>query len=335
MYARYAYNTATAKQLLDDLVTLFTSTTTPDLSTLTSCVAAASTITTQYDQAGWTLFDTPDANSYVLQAPVYDNATKFKYLYLSVATAGFLQMVVFDDWDATAHTGTYPSVANGVSATPTSNDSPPIALNSQNTLYISANARRIIIYSLIGTGYSGPYGVAERSRVGAWDTASNMYCNTVHFGGVYYISNYAVMAMKVPYIVNASSPGLPFITNPTLSLSTVWGYANSNTASIGSYFSDGSLNSVNAYGWGGDDLGFVPAKGISSANASKNTSYALTRLNVAGTYNYANEGGSLSDASSIFLLPRDAGNPEDTVLADGTTYILMGQSYGRFVLPNG
>lgn len=79
----------------------------------------------------------------------------------------------------------------------------------------------------------------------------------------------------------------------------------------------------------------MPPKGISSANALKNSSYALTRLSIVGMYNYANEGGSLSDVSGIFLLPRDTGNAEDTVSADGTTYILMGNSYGRFVMPNG
>lgn len=192
---------------------------------------AASTITTQYDQAGWTLFDTPDANSYVLQAPVYDNATKFKYLYLSVATAGFLQMVVFDDWDATAHTGTYPSIVNGTAAVPTSKDSPPIALNSQNTLYISVNPRRIIVYSLIGTGYTGPYGIAERSRIGACDTSTNAYCNTIHLGGLNYYSGYPSISLKTPYTVNAAVTGLPFLTNLNLNLITIWGFAITGGAS--------------------------------------------------------------------------------------------------------
>lgn len=335
MYLRYTYNTATAKQLLDDLKTIFTSTTTPTLSALPSCVVANSVVTTAYDQAGWTLFDTPDANSYVLQSPVYDNATKFKYLYLSVATAGYLYMCVFDGWNATAHTGTYPSVTNGATDVPTALNSPPIVLNSQATLYISVNARRIIMYSLIGTGWTGPYGIAERSRIGAWDTSTNAYCNSLHFGGINSHSGYAGMSLTTPYSVNAASSGLPLVAMPTLTLASIWGFATFGSSN-GLYFSDGTTNISQAqvYNYQGN-LGWVPPAGISSANASKNPSYALTRLNVAGMYNYANEGGSISDASGIFLLPRNAGNPEDTVLADGTTYILMGTSYGRFVLPNG
>ncbi len=190
------------------------------------------------------------------------------------------------------------------------------------------------MYSLIGTGWVGPYGIAERSRVGAWDTATNAYCNSVHFGGTGLTGSYPGMSITSPYSVNVAATGLPFAAPQKHNITSIWGFA-SPPSNTGYYFCNGIGYIQTADGVSGADLGWVPPAGISSANASKNPSYALTRLNIASIYSYANEGGSLSDVSGIFLLPRNTGNPEDTVLADGTTYILMGTSYGRFALPNG
>ena len=322
MYCRYVYNTASANTLLTDLTTLLTSTTTPTLTSLTSCVSANSVITTQYSQAGWTVHDNPDANSVVLKAPVFDIATKFKYLYLSVATAGYLMIRLFDGWDATAHTGTYPAVTSGVSAAASTTYDLAIVLNTQATIYISASPRAIALWGLIGTTNSGVYGCFERSRVGAWDTPANAFCNYAQFkynGGHTY-----------PYLINASQAGQPKSFNVDVGYSSVWGEMTSDGI-YGAFADDTRANNASAV----NSRCFCLNQNVTGSNSLLGNSYPLTRVNSSAQKTLANECGSLSDVSNFYVLPYATGNVEDTINASGTTYILLGEPDNRFAVLNG
>ncbi len=333
MYVRYTYNATTQLALMNDLVTLLTSATAPTLSALPTCISASSVINTSLTLGGWTLHDTPDANSVVLKAPVFDNVNNFKYLYINAATAGYLVTHLFDTWDAVAHTGTYPAIAGGVSAAVSNLNGIPIVLSAQSTLYIYASPRAVIIYSLIGTTWTGPYGCSERSRIGAWDTVTNAFNNTIQWVNCTVNSGYPTNRIYAPYVINAATAGQPKVASFVLGFTTIWGYFyNAGVSSgSGSYY----CPYIDARGYAGANIGHLPPANTSSSNALLGSCYALTRLNVSSIYNYSNEGGSLSDASGIYVLPLNVGNPEDTVSAEGNMFILMGTAYARLVVPMG
>lgn len=322
MYCKYTYNATTATALLADLVTLLTSTTTPTLSSLTTCVTTNSSISTQYSQSGWAVFDTPDANSVVLSAPVFDNSSKFKYLYLSVATAGFIMVRLFDEWDAVAHTGTWPAVTGGISTAANTTNDIPIVLSTQATLYIHASPRAINVWSLIGTSLSGNYGCVERSRVGAWDTTTNAFCNTLQ---TIHITNYNYLL--APYVVNAASVGQPKVASVSVPYTSIWGYSGPNSSFV--FFDGNGLVSAVRF------CTYIQPQNYTSSNASLTNAYALTRINAGGLVSYSNEMGSISDVCDIYVIPFNTGNQEDTIVAGTTTYILLGANGGRLVVPMG
>lgn len=326
MYVIYSYNATTAQALLNDLVTLLTNTAGTDLTTLTTCVSAASSIDVTYNFGGWTLHDTPAAGEVVLKAPVYDNPNKFKYMYLDVLTAGYINVILYDAWDAVAHTGTYPAtqILYTPYSTPSVDYAIPILTGTQATLYISASPRNMVFYANNGSSLYGPYGCAERSRFGAWDTPTNAFCNTVQFTNVQ-ITIGCGISILLPYVVNVNVAGTSIISkllqsSSRIGLSSIWGGGNSTQ-----YLTNGQVAS-SSNTW----AGYYVGSQTMSADQNLLGSYALTKINLAPLSLYGFEGGSLSDASDIYVLPYNVGNNGDTISANGKNFVQLGTPKNRF-----
>lgn len=107
MYAIYTPTlTATAANVLADLVLIFTGTTNTALLS-GGCDIANTTILTTYNVAGWTVHDAAaGTNKVVLKAPCAHDATIFKYVSIDTNTAGLVKLDMHQGWDAGTHTST-------------------------------------------------------------------------------------------------------------------------------------------------------------------------------------------------------------------------------------
>lgn len=181
MYAKYVSQSGASRaNVVADIVAILSGTT--DKTTLSAdCVQASTEIIATGTAAGWTVHDaTVGTNKQVIKAPFADDATKHKYLLLDFNTnTSYLYINGFEDWDATAHTGT-----NQLDPTVTYYHHQYANVASyEMTFHISASARHMIILTYQGTTrkgtYSsagqGPSGIFERSRMLPWDTVANGY----------------------------------------------------------------------------------------------------------------------------------------------------------------
>jgi hypothetical protein len=173
MFATYTYtSTATAGNVLNDIVSILTGTT--DKATLSaSCDQANTTITSTY-AAGWTLHDaSAGTNAKCIKAPLADDPTKYKYVVIDTNGSTYVLSKVYETWDETGHTGT--NLADG-SATSSANQQ--LALTAGGTLYIGATARYCCFTAQTttsfgsSTGNNSLTGCFERTRMGVWDTVA-------------------------------------------------------------------------------------------------------------------------------------------------------------------
>ena len=107
MFALYNYKAGSTKaNILADIGKILTGTT--DLAQLsTDCGIENSTITAQYDPAGWSIHDANCGTGQLcIKAPCLDGVT-FKYVILDMNTLPFT-FKCYETWNASTHTGTNP-----------------------------------------------------------------------------------------------------------------------------------------------------------------------------------------------------------------------------------
>lgn len=297
MYAKITYTATTLVNVLNIVTNILTDQVT-DVTTLTNVNAGASFINTTYNPSGWVIHDQVDANNVVLKSLVFDSTTRYKYMKLSTANAGYLTMIVYDGWDNVAHAGTYPAVASTASIT----WFPPIDITNGGVLYINASTRFITVYSIVAGAIKGPYGIAERSRWAPWDTAARSYCNFFQFSCA--DPAVATATVQFPYDYLSSSSGLVLTAQRPGYYSGVWGAGiNSGTtylltkSTITRYILDANLNYV----------------------------YQTYPLYVfTGT---SEPGGSVTDVCDIRVAPYSVGSIEDVFTIDSKNYALLKSSY--------
>lgn len=106
MFAKYQYtSSATQAQVQADLLLILTGTT--NLASLSaSCNQANSSISTTYDVAGWTSYDTAAyTNGFCVRALQQDGVT-YKYMLFNASSNTVWTTAIAEDWDNGAHTGT-------------------------------------------------------------------------------------------------------------------------------------------------------------------------------------------------------------------------------------
>ena len=299
MFVSYTYNAnCSLPQLVADIVSLLTDAT-ADLTTLSTCAAANSSINKSVTQGGWTQVYSPSLGTYTLKAPVYDTnqttPTKFKYLYLSSTTAGYITVYVYDDWNSTTNTGINGTNANGASIY----TSVPINTVVSSTIYISSSPRHAILYNDYSSS-AGPVGIMERSRVGAWDTPANAFCNTIHLFGI----TTGQWFMKTPIARDNTVAGGKYTANNySVNLKTTWSYSNQGYANL-----------------------FQPV-GTKTIDVNGNQVYSMARLSVFPDMAISNEFGDITELCDVWALPLATGNCGDTITANANTYVVLNGGY--------
>jgi hypothetical protein len=176
MKAVYQYNAgATAANIRDDLIAIFTGeTTVANLSA--SCNKSTTTITSVV-AAGWTLHDgAASATSKVIKAPYADDGATFKYAEISIPDNSGVRMFGYETFNATAHTGTNKTAnSSGIFQY--------LDVTNGGKFYLFSSARFLMICAETKTAwgdnqlttYSGPFLIAEHSRISPWNTVASGY----------------------------------------------------------------------------------------------------------------------------------------------------------------
>lgn len=161
MYAEYKYNSGhTAATILSDIVALMTGTI--DKNTLSSsCNKTTTTITADYDPAGWAVWDNAaGTNKVVLRAPCEGDVNQYKYLLLDTDTyPDYLVINAHSDWDADTHVGVNPVTGEGLT---------PMGFSYSTTLQgevkLSCTNRRAIFNAAVNGSFGNPSILLEYDR---------------------------------------------------------------------------------------------------------------------------------------------------------------------------
>lgn len=181
MYAKYNYTSgATLANIAADVIALLTGTVlkaslSAGCDTANTEIYAPSGDNAGYAVAGWTVHDaSAGTNKQVLKAAVADDAAFYKYVMIDYNSAGYLQLHLYEDWNATTHAG-----SNQATAIATTGQQ-RITVGTAASIAIAATARYIAMQSVTAAGIGDSdvnswTGVFERSRLAPWDTTANAY----------------------------------------------------------------------------------------------------------------------------------------------------------------
>lgn len=180
MYASLHYRAnSTPTLILSDVVKVLTGET--NLANLSASVLQADSFITSTIAAGWTLFDDVSATVKVLRSPIYDDPTRYKYLWMSVSTNDIV-MEYYTDWNNVSHTGTrvprYDINTNGEESIFVCRSN----VRTETMLMISASADHAVFHSCrnnldysSGSNITSLAGIMSMTRAAAWDTVANAY----------------------------------------------------------------------------------------------------------------------------------------------------------------
>lgn len=149
MFALYNYKPgSTTANILSDIGKILTGTT--DLAQLSAdCVAANSTLTAQYDSAGWSVHDNNcGVNRLCIKAPCLDGVT-FKYVILDMTNT--FSFSCYETWNATTHAGTNPIYFGNNTTRQQDLPEEKLSKNSGGYIYLYASAQELI-FNFKGAG---------------------------------------------------------------------------------------------------------------------------------------------------------------------------------------
>ena len=317
MKAIYQYNAgATAANILADLIAIFTGeTTVANLSA--SCNKATTTITATV-AAGWTLHDgSASATSKVIKAPYVDDAATYKYAEISIPDNNGVRLFGYETFNSTAHTGTNKTANN-------SGYYQRLDITNGGKFYLFSNARFLMVcaetssywgdYNAGGDTYSGPFLIAEHSRIAPWNTVASGYpafcfisTSMITYGNF----NPSYVPMYSPRFKNKANADLTG-TSAILWGSSICGYNQFNDANS---FPQGTDAKV--YDSGGSlQIPFLPLYCNSPS---------LTVIPM----------GDFSSISDIWLAPANVMANFETITKDSKNYIAIRHghtSYGHRIL---
>lgn len=295
MHCKYIYPAGVQATLqaniLADIVAMATGET--NVNNLSASCDKINTVITSTVAAGWTLHDASAAtNGKTIKSPLADDAATYKYCQINTNTASSIYLLLYETWDASAHTGTYQAYS--------STQYPQQFSTSGGTLYIEITPRMIMIHSLYATtwgssSYAGGSLIAERSRDCPWDTVSA--------GWPPYIST------NLGLLLSADT-GTTVPRKLTRSGSTITG----STATMTGYvFPFGSINSALTNMSGADQKVQTPSSG---------NVIPLWPIVFCDTGSMPQQYGNISSISDIWVVPQGVAANLDTITVSGNTYIV-------------
>lgn len=174
MYATIHYNTTlTLNMVMSDITALLTGET--NLANLSTSVFQGDSFITATVPAGWTLWDDVSATVKVFRSPIYDDPTRFKYLWIS-GTGTTVSMEYYESWNNEAHTGVRVQRRN-TSGTEVNLPIFIFAPNTESQLLITASANHVGFNYRRNNFqiYGEPTFLLSHSRTAPWDTVANAY----------------------------------------------------------------------------------------------------------------------------------------------------------------
>lgn len=317
MYASIKYNSAlNPNTVLADLSLILTGTT--SLGSLSSNVIQEDSVLTTTIAAGWTLFDDVSATVKVFRSPIYDDPTRFKYLWLSAVNGNNIIMDMYSSWNAETHTGTVVDRRdfNGSAANQLLVFN--LVTNTESLLLVSASVDHFFAMfknnNLLSTG--SPCGILSHSRMSAWDTTANGYIPAA-------VTVFNLSGTVFEVALNSPNFFMAFVKDRVPKDATT-DYTSQDTSSadrqkrfnhvytvptaVANYSAmSGLLNVAN--------IGYM------SLGADKVFKPAIYPICIANTYTQpAYYGGECSSLCGIYLSTQNIGKTNDAISIGGTSY---------------
>lgn len=320
MYAKLQISgTATAAQVVTDLVAVLTGTT--DVNALSAQIVKANSQIISTDPAGWTLVGDYLTTGKVLSAPVADNASQYKYV--AIFTSGTsVAYQLGEGYNAGGKTLTTTTASSGLISNQSSSALTfPHGLTTFD-LYITASARHIGFHTLSnnsGSYYTGDLGgVFECTRKDIWNTSSSGFLPAVQTNSTYGLIYHGSSLTQNQLVANGGAIALnttrymadhnatPTIISAGKSAMTLpWfsGMPNDN---------DTSIAALNACG-----MNVTGSSMVTNATGSK--VHGLIPFG-HGRCPHRFIGGEISPLCNIFITTYSFGAAYDTITVSGVTY---------------
>jgi hypothetical protein len=317
MYAKLQISgTATAAQIVTDLVAVLTGTT--DVNALSAQIVKANSQIISTDPAGWTLVGDYLTTGKVLSAPVADNASQYKYV--AIFTSGTsVAYQLGEGYNAGGKTLTTATASYGQISNHASNAVAFPHGYMTFDLYITASARHIGFHTLInsgGTYYAGDLGgVFECTRKDIWNTSSSGFLPAVQtnstYGLIHHGSSHANNQFASGMGLNttrymADSGATPTIISAGKSAMTLPWYSGTPL--------DGDTNIVAL-----TVCGMTTTGSSMVTNATGSKVHGLIPFG-HGRCSHRFIGGEISPVCNIFITTTSFGAAYDTITVSGVTY---------------
>lgn len=250
MRAKYIYNAGASQgNVLSDLIAILTGTT--DVNSLSAACNKTTSYITSVVAAGWTVHDA-SAGSYqqVIKAPHAKNGALQKYVLVNFVNTGYVNIVGYETWDATGHTGTN-ATGNTVASS-----YQPINLTTGGEISLWASARFIALASWLG-GYWGDTTNGGVTIAAEYTTSHPWSGSTVPDFAVSYVGSTIASSANQTFPVRAMDMDGIWRTgtNAAAKLQTLGWTLSNNTSSTN--FPDGPNQRI-PDGLGNEYVSFIP-----------------------------------------------------------------------------
>ena len=317
MYAKLQISgTATAAQVVTDLVAVLTGTT--DVNALSAQIVKANSQIISTDPAGWTLVGDYLTTGKVLSAPVADNASQYKYV--AIFTSGnSVAYQLGEGYNAGGKTLTTATVSYGQISNYASNAVVFPHGNTTFDLYITASARHIGFHTLInsgGTYYAGDLGgVFESTRKDIWNTSSSGFLPAVQTNATYGLIAHGTSTASTQLSGSVSLNTTRYMTDNTTTPTIV--SAGKSTMTLPWYSGIPNDADTNVVALTSCGMNVTGSSMVTNATGSK--VHGLIPFG-HGRCSHRFIGGEISPVCNIFITTASFGAAYDTITVSGVTY---------------
>lgn len=320
MYAKLQISgTATAAQVVTDLVAVLTGTT--DVNALSAQIIKANSQIISTDPAGWTVVGDYLTTGKVLSAPVADNASQYKYVAIFVSGTSVAYQLA-EGYNAGGKTLTTATASHGLISN--HSNAGVTFPHGQTTfdLYITASARHMGFHTL--TNASGNYypgdlgGVFECTRKDIWNTSSSGFLPAVQTNSAYGLITHGNTNATNHYITGGGPYGLNTTRYMADHLATPTVISAGKSAMTLPWYS----GIPNDY-----DSTYIALTGCGMSTTGSSMVTNSTGSKVHGLIPFGHGrcvhrfiGGEISPVCNIFITTTSFGAAYDTITVSGTTY---------------
>lgn len=320
MYAKLQISgTATAAQVVTDLVAVLTGTT--DVNALSAQIVKANSQIISTDPAGWTLVGDYLTTGKVLSAPVADNASQYKYV--AIFTSGTsVAYQLGEGYNAGGKTLTTATASHGLIS---NHGSSAVTFPHGYTtfdLYITASARHIGFHTLSnssGNYYPGDLcGVFECTRKDIWNTSSSGFLPAVQTNSAYGLITHGNTNAANHYITGGGPYGLNTTRYMSDNVAAPTIISAGKSAMTLPWYSGIPIDS---------DTSIVTLSvcGMSVTGSSMVTNSTGVKVHGLIPFGHGHSshrfiGGEISPVCNIFITTASFGAAYDTITVNGITY---------------